>query len=279
MAVDAIVGIKPVTDVLPPALGACNATRLEGIQFQNMYCTKDQGFACEVFQAGSRFKVHVNVWNSYGCGCDAKTFRKGSWNTWKIPNGPVIWTADSVVIEDKPTPGALDRTGRYVTEVFDGITYKYGAELDIPYPFRTRPFTHSTISRTGKRIWRKRRQVYELKVGNETLIMQAVSQHIDPMLTDNSGLKDLLSRKLPEEDTFGNKVEGGGSAMSLPEGMTYQCRVLAEDLILESHGTAVVMQDQFYNSYMLENVEAKYEKQECVEETERWRLDYCASRM
>jgi len=277
--VDAIVGIKPITDALPPAPDACKATKGEGIQTQNMYCTQDQGFACEVFKAGFRFKVHVKVWNSYGCGCDAKAFREGSWHNRKVPNGPFIWTSDSFVNADLPTPGSLDQTGRYVTKVYDGITYKYGAELDIPYPFRTGPFIRSTIARTGRGIWRKRRQVYELKVGNETFIMQAVSQQVDPMLTDNSGLKDLFSRKLPEEDTFGNTVDGGGLAMSLPEGMTYQCRVLAEDLILENHGTAVVMQDRFYNSYMLENVEAKYEERECVEETERWRLDYCVSRM
>jgi hypothetical protein len=274
---------KPVTDDLPPALNACEGdTRPEGVQTQNMYCTRDQGFACEVFTAGFGFKVHVTVWNSYGCGCDAKAFREGSWTTKKRPNGPRIWTADTFVSGDEPTPGSLDETGRYVTEVFDGITYKYGAELYIPYSTMiqnaksgNQPFIRSNISRTGKRIWKKGRQVYELSVGDDTFVMQAISQQVDPMLTDNSGLKDLLSRKLPGMDTFGNMVEGGGSPMSLPEGMTYQCRVLAEDLVLESHGTAVIMQDHFYNNYMLENVKAKYSGEECVEETEDWRFDYC----
>jgi hypothetical protein len=198
---------------------------------------------------------------------------------------------------DEPTPGSLDETGRYVTEVFDGITYRYGAELDIPYStmienVRTgnQPFIRSNISRTGKRIWRKGRQIYELKVGDDTFIMQAISQQVDPTLTDSSGLKDLLSRRIPEKDTFGNTVLehlensflthgrlNGGSAMSLPEGMTYRCRVLAEDLLLESHGTAVIMQDHFYNNYMLENVNAQYADEECVEETEQWRLNYCSA--
>ncbi|CAK0790575.1 unnamed protein product [Prorocentrum cordatum] len=119
--------------------------------------------------------------------------------------------------------------------------------------------------------------------------MQAISQQVDPTLTDNSGLKDLLSRKIPEKDTFGNTVAehlkhmhlahgrlGGGIAMSLPEGMTYRCRVLAEDLVLEARGTAVIMQDQFYNNYMLENINAAYGDEECVEETEQWRLNYCS---
>jgi len=281
---------KPVTDVLPPALKACEGvTRPEGIQYQNMYCTRDQGFACEVFTAGFGFwckvfpcRVRATVWNSHGCGCDAKAFRAGLWTTKKKPNGPRIWTADYFVSGDEPTPGSLDETGRYVTEVFDGITYKYGAELDTLYSRTilwaktgTQPFIPSNISRTGKRIWRKGRQVYELNVDDDTFVMQAISQQVDPMLTDNSGLIDLLSRKLPGMDTFGNKVEGGGSPMLLPEGMTYQCRVLAEDLILQSHGAAVIMQDAFYNSYMLETVKAKYSGEECVEETEQWRLDYC----
>ncbi|CAK0812837.1 unnamed protein product [Prorocentrum cordatum] len=276
-----------------------------------MYCTRDQGFACEVITAGLGFSVHVTVWNSYGCGCDAKAFRAGSWTTRKRPNGPRIWTADTFVSGDVPTPGSLDEAGKYVTEEFDGITYrmprevwhfgvllkrfewgrahsvprgtvegKHGAELDIPIQSTktgNRPFVRSNISRAGKRIWRKGRQVYELNVGGDTFVMQAISQQVDPTLTDNSGLKDLLSRKLPGMDTFGNKIEGGGSPMSLPAGTTYRCRVLAEDLILESHGTAVIMQDRFYNSYMLEDVKARYSDEECVEETEQWRFDYCGS--
>jgi len=266
---------------LPPALNACQGdTRPEGIHTQNMYCTQDQGFACEVWNfdglKGFGFKLHVAVWSSYGCGCDAKSFRAGSWTTKKRPNGPRIWTADTFVSGDEPTPGSLDETGKYVTEVFDGITYKYGAELYVPYSTIIKePFILSNISRAGKQIWRKGRQVYEISVGDDTFVMQAISQQVDPMLTDNSGLKGLLSRKLPGMDTFWNTVKGGGSPMSLPQGMTYQCRVLAEDLLLESHGAAVIMQDHFYNNYMLDNVKAKYSGEECVEETEQWRLDYC----
>mmetsp|Transcript_64766 Transcript_64766/g.180811 ORF Transcript_64766/g.180811 Transcript_64766/m.180811 type:complete len:355 (+) Transcript_64766:2-1066(+) len=280
MAVDAIVGIKPVTHVLPPALDTCNVTRPEGNHTQHMYCTRDQGFACEVIRAGSKLKSErATVWSSDGCGCDAKAFREGSWNWRKIPNGPRIWTADSFVTEDKPTSGSPGHNGgRHVTNIINGITYKHIAALDIPIPVRAEPFVRSSISRIGKQIWRKRRQVYELKFGSDTFIMQSVSQQVDPMLTDNSGLKDLLSRKLPELDTFGNKVEGGGAAMPLPEGVAYQCRVLAEDLVLESQDAAVTMRDHFSNEYVLADVEAKYEERECVEETERWRLDYCIFR-
>jgi len=122
------VDATPVTDVLPPALDACSLpiSSPNIAQFQSMYCTRDQGFACEVFTAGFGFwckvfpcRVRATVWNSYGCGCDAKAFRAGSWTTKKKPNGPRIWTADYFVSGDEPTPGSLDYHGRYVTEVFD----------------------------------------------------------------------------------------------------------------------------------------------------------------
>lgn len=260
----------------PEASTTCNATRPLGVTHTPIYCTRTQGFACEVFEVKFRFpKAHITVWNSYGCGCNYTLYRSTHWTAQKRRNGPRHWTADTFVSETAPVPGSVDSSGDYITKTWDGMDYRYGAELDVPYSTVIKnlitgdqPWTFSTITRTGARIWKAGRQVYEiLTKDSRVLIMQAFSMQIDETLTNDEGLLNLLRRPLPKT----------GKPMNLPSGWAYRCRVLAKDLVIKSNGTATIMQDEFYNNYMEETVQAEYSEKACVPETEEWRKAYCGA--
>lgn len=260
---------------LPEPNYTCNAKRPDGVFSAPMYCTKDQGFACEVLNVQFKFpKAHVTIWNSYGCGCNWTLYNNTHWNARKRRNGPRMWTADSFVSDATAEAGSILSNGSFVTNEFDGINYRWGAELDVSYATVIKnlikgdqPWTFSTIQRTGARVWKAGRQVYEIVTDtSQVYLMQAVSMQIDATLTTNEGLLNLLERPLPSS----------GKTMSLPSGWSYRCKVLAKDLVIRSNGTASIMQDEFYNNYMEENIQAEYADKTCVAETEQWREDFCA---
>lgn len=87
------------------------------------------------------------------------------------------------------------------------------------------------VKRSVTFFWDSKSMVYELISPNgEVYIMQSYTQIVDKDLT----IDDL---------------ELLGSKLNLPEGWTYISRILDEDLILETEGSALVLQDDFQNSY------------------------------
>lgn len=91
----------------------------------------------------------------------------------------------------------------------------------------------SEVQRTTTYLYKAGYVVYELSLPDgDVHRMQSYSQMADPTLT----IDDL--------ETLGERLE-------LPEGWSYQARVLSEDSELKADGLAYVINDDLFNSYQM----------------------------
>lgn len=118
---------------------------------------------------------------------------------------------------------------------FDGLKARHLADVSISPAVvlrgHSKPYTENKVSRTTKFVFRKGLPVYELVSPKGVVyVMQSYSQTVDPKL----GESDLA--KL-------------GDRLKLPKGWQYRVRTPATDTILQTSGTAYVLQDELENSY------------------------------
>lgn len=118
---------------------------------------------------------------------------------------------------------------------FDGLQARFLTDIPIPVSDLlhggSRPYTETAAHRTTRYLFKKGRPIYELISPQGThYVMISYSQVVDPNLSQ----ADLAAL---------------GARLSLPAGWAYQTKILNHDEILETSGTAYVIQDNLKNGY------------------------------
>lgn len=141
-------------------------------------------------------------------------------------NGPRYWVINAA-------EGNTDRLNNKIAD-FGGIEMKLVASLDetlFSMNLGENFYTESSVERETNWIYWKGNMVYELvSPEGDVYRMQAASMIEDANLTID-------------------KLEYLGERLDLPEGWTYRARVLEQDSVLDSHGMATIIQDEFINTY------------------------------
>ncbi|MEO0582225.1 MAG: hypothetical protein AAF135_08395 [Bacteroidota bacterium] len=145
-----------------------------------------------------------------------------------ILNGPRYWTINEV------TGGEISGDGKVAN--FGGIEMRHVASLDFKIWNKLSAEDHykqTEVKRDNIWVYYKGTRVYELVDDEENVyMMQSYSQIEDENLT----LADLLDLS---------------SRLELPEGWSFQTRVLDEEVQLAAGGEAIVLTDDFSNTYQL----------------------------
>lgn len=186
-----------------------------------------------VFQKGVNF--HVEVYNTMGSNdCPADLWSKIDEKALKEQygavamkiNGPRYWVMNSII------GGGATAAGKVVD--FGGIEMTLRGEIETKLWQGTvgdKFYTPNEVQRTTVFVYLKGNMIYELTAPNgDVYRMQSYAQIADPNLT----VIDL---------------ESLGERLDLPDGWTYQVRVLTEDSELKADGLAYVINDNLYNSY------------------------------
>ncbi len=141
-----------------------------------------------------------------------------------ILNGPRYFLMDS---------SSIINPGKVVS--FDGLQARFLADLAIPLSNvmqgGAQPYTDNIVLRTTRYLFKKGNTIYELVSPQGThYVMQSYSQIIDANLSE----ADLACL---------------GSRLTLPVGWSYKTKVLNQDYVMQTSGTAYVLQDNLKNSY------------------------------
>ena len=139
-------------------------------------------------------------------------------------NGPRYWTLDR--IESSIRDGAP-------TETFGAITMFRAATVELgTAPPQMTPYLPAPVARETVFVFEAGSEIYELTAPDgRVFVMQSFSQQVDPTM----GIERLAAL---------------GDVLQLPDGWTFSSRVLDEQLdVYSTEGIAMVMQDEFRNSY------------------------------
>ncbi len=142
-------------------------------------------------------------------------------------NGPRYFVVDS---------GSSSTLSVGTVETFGEITMMLLATVDLDLSGGmpgSESYTLREVERDNAWFFDAGREVYELMDSDgQTYVMQSYARNVDPDLdlADLPGLADRLT---------------------LPDGWSYQARTLAEDLVVQADGVAVVVQDDLLNTYQL----------------------------
>ncbi len=144
-----------------------------------------------------------------------------------VPNGPRFWVLDRILAKGLAGTGEL--------RTFGAVEMRSITTVDLEEGFGDRtPLTETSVLRDTEFIFDEGREVYELTGPDGSVyVMQSYSIEIDP------------------EQTL-DTLAGLGDRLALPDGWSFQARVLDEPLVVEDiDGIATVIQDEFRNSYQL----------------------------
>jgi len=141
-------------------------------------------------------------------------------------NGPRYWVLDGMGMK----VNALEP----VLREFNGLLMRRLAVIDLGEHPGTSPYTDVKVDRGAVFFFDEGKAVYELvDADGLAYVMQARCVGVDPTMTEASLV------------TLGDRL-------SMPDGWTYRCRVLDEELVIDTTATvATVLQDEFENSYTL----------------------------
>lgn len=160
-------------------------------------------------------------WNAL----DADAIKKEHKAHAAILNGPRYFMMDKV---SSGYVGEITKFGNLEMRKFATVRIPLGNLLG---GFKQKPYSERTIDRTTTYTFSAGSTVYELVApNNKVYVMQSYSLQVDPKLTE-SDLPNL------------------GSRLKLPEGWQYRSRKLEADYLVEAHGEAYLVQDDFLNSY------------------------------
>ena len=141
-------------------------------------------------------------------------------------NGPRYWVLNKIVA------GGATASGKIVD--FGGLEMKLVAQIETKLwegSVGDKFYTPNEVQRATTFVYLKGNMVYELtSPEGDVYRMQSYALLADPTLT----IADL--------ETLGARLE-------LPQGWSYQARVLTEDSELKADGLAYVINDNLYNSY------------------------------
>ena len=213
------------------AAEAAGSTELSPEMQARRYCEilliqeTDQGLFAEVWGTQTLNDCPAEIWESL----DTDQIRAETGAVHVVMNGPRYWLvevgADGIVFGSEEWRMFGDLKTQYLTFVdlseSGGLTSGFA------------PYTQATVRRATTYTYPAGDEVYELTSPDGAVyVMQSMSQIVDPALT----LEDLSEL---------------GSRLDLPDGWTYQVRILDEDLVLVTNDNAVVLQDELQNSYQL----------------------------
>lgn len=147
-----------------------------------------------------------------------------------ILNGPRYFMMDEIALQN---PGPI--------KTFGGLEARHLADVKISLwtvlRGKSKPYTGNTVERTSRYVYKAGRPIFELIAPDgRRYVMQTYALIVDKTLQE-SDLPNL------------------GERLKLPKGWKYQTRILEEDLVLTTSGTATVLQDDLMNSYQLQTNE------------------------
>ena len=180
-------------------------------------------FEIDVYNTIGSSDCPSEVWNQIDTEALAKTYNAFTVET----NGPRYWVINAV------TGTGETAAGKIVD--LDGLEMKLIAEIEMKVwdaLSKDSFYKEKEVQRSNTWTFYAGNMVYELiNPEGDVYRMQSYAQIVDPALT----IEDLASL---------------GERLDLPEGWTYQPRLLEHDSELEADGLAYMIQDEFRNSYM-----------------------------
>lgn len=183
---------------------------------------RDDGFEAEVYGTQMINDCPQELWDTL----DPATIAKDLGAVLVKLNGPRYWVLDGL--------GAKVAVIDPVMRDFNGLTMRRIAVVHLGENPASVPYTERHVNRGAVWFFDAGKPVYELVDPNGTAyVMQARCVGIDPSLTED----DLPSL---------------GERLALPDRWTYRCRVLDEELVVDTTDTiATVLQDELENTYTL----------------------------
>lgn len=179
-------------------------------------------FNVEVYNSIDLNDCPTQEWNALDAEAMAKSYGAREVKL----NGPRFWVINKVLGEGETATGK--------TVDFGGIEMNLVAVIESKLwegTVGSALYTENEVQRTTTYTYAAGNMIYELiSPEGEAYRMQSYSQIIDPTLT----IDDL---------------EMLGDRLNLPEGWSYQARTLTEDSFLKADGLALVINDDFGNSY------------------------------
>lgn len=221
-----LAGVMVIADLAQAAPKVGEAKNLRGVRYGEVLVVTGgpMEFTGHVYNTLGLNDCPEDQWKALDPGKLKKEFKARA----IILNGPRYFLMDS---------NALVNPGK--TASFGELKARHLADVAISLPMllrgKSKPYTENTVARTTKYIFRKGHPVYELvSPKGVTYVMQSYSLTVDPKLAE----ADLA--------TLGDRLK-------LPAGWKYQVRIPDKDLVMETSGTAHVLQDELENSYQRAN--------------------------
>jgi hypothetical protein len=180
------------------------------------------GLYAEVWNTMGRSECPQDEWEAIDTAAIAAEYGAAT----ALANGPRYWTLDRI---DATMQSTAPVTVFGTLEMFLGATVDLGAGLPSTTPYTQRPVARDTVF-----FFDAGSEVYELTDPDGAVyVMQSYSQKLDPTLS-------------------ADQLAGLGARLKLPAGWTFSTRVLDAELeVRDVDGVAVVVQDDFENTYQL----------------------------
>jgi hypothetical protein len=181
------------------------------------------GLYAEVWNTMGRSECPQDEWEAIDTAAIAAEYGAAT----ALANGPRYWTLDRI---DATMQSTAPVTVFGTLEMFLGATVDLGAGLPSTTPYTQRPVARDTVF-----FFDAGSEVYELTDPDGAVyVMQSYSQKLDPTLS-------------------ADQLAGLGARLKLPAGWTFSTRVLDAELeVRDVDGVAIVVQDDFENTYQLE---------------------------
>jgi hypothetical protein len=181
------------------------------------------GLYAEVWNTMGRSECPQDEWEAIDTAAIAAEYGAAT----ALANGPRYWTLDRI---DATMQLTAPVTVFGTLEMFLGATVDLGAGLPSTTPYTQRPVARDTVF-----FFDAGSEVYELTDPDGAVyVMQSYSQKLDPTLS-------------------ADQLAGLGARLKLPAGWTFSTRVLDAELeVRDVDGVAIVVQDDFENTYQLE---------------------------
>lgn len=211
-------------------LGACaddasttpNQQNLRGTRYCEVLAVLDEGgLRADVYGTQGLSECPAEQWEAL----DPEAIQAELGALAIVMNGPRYWLIDSVM--------AFSEIGE--SRFFGELEMRRVASVALsPDDLSQDPYTERSVVRDTEFTFGMGGEVYELMAPNGSVyVMQSYAQIVDETLDEDA---------LP---TLGERLQ-------LPEGWTYQARVLEQDLVVvDQDGIATVIQDELQNSYQL----------------------------
>ncbi|MEO1287572.1 MAG: hypothetical protein AAFV93_07375 [Chloroflexota bacterium] len=182
----------------------------------------DLNFTIEVYATISLNQCPDDLWEAL----DAETLAESYGAVQVIMNGPRYWVVNGTVATGETAAGKTVDVGG-----IEMILRAIIETMNLAETVDGSLYTENEVQRNTTYTYLAGNMVYELtSPEGDVYRMQSYSQIVDPNLT----IDDL--------ETLGDRLD-------LPEGWSYQARILTEDSQLVADGLALVINDDFQNAY------------------------------